>query len=341
MRPHRYNTPNRYQLTDRQRHIMDLLAKRYTNQQIADDLGITLDGAKWHISEILQKLELESREDAADFWRVYNGAPARLRRAVYVLAWEPLRWVTVGAAIAGGIAAAGVIGALLMRSDDESPSAEPTPQVSTVGVDTGKGLVYVVDDVSYDGASTRVTYHLEGDLNGIGYLPADPNDPSAVPGIEVLGGKASGTVVIRGQPDVLRFPSAIRRVEAGIEAVLPIEESDPMIITTPHGTFTATWTDRTNGKLQLQLAGRDALATLSPGTTKGVALLDDLGNLYPLEHGNVSTPARWDDPRPATAVLTFDGTLAPGAQTVTLITQTYDALIIGDWQIPASSPGGP
>ncbi len=258
MRPHRYNTRNRYQLTDRQRHIMDLLAKRYTNQQIADDLGITLDGAKWNISEILQKLELESREmpqtsgvstteppRGCDERSMYlPGSPyGGSRSAPRSLVALPLLWL---------------FGALLMRSDDESPSAEPTPQVSTVRVDTGKGLVYVVDDVSYDGASTRVTYHLEGDLNGIGYLPADPNDPSAVPGIEVLGGKASGTVVIRGQPDVLRFPSAIRRVEAGIEAVLPIEESDPMIITTPHGTFTATWTDRTNGKLQLQLAGRDA-----------------------------------------------------------------------------------
>ena len=49
MRPHRYNTRNRYQLTDRQRHIMDLLAKRYTNQQIADDLGITLDGIQMRL----------------------------------------------------------------------------------------------------------------------------------------------------------------------------------------------------------------------------------------------------------------------------------------------------
>jgi len=52
-------------LTPREWEVLDLLRQRLTNEQIAERLGITLDGAKYHVSEILSKLGVGTREDAA------------------------------------------------------------------------------------------------------------------------------------------------------------------------------------------------------------------------------------------------------------------------------------
>jgi DNA-binding CsgD family transcriptional regulator len=45
-----------FRWTPRQRQVLDLLAARRTNGEIATALGISLDGAKWHVSEVMTKL---------------------------------------------------------------------------------------------------------------------------------------------------------------------------------------------------------------------------------------------------------------------------------------------
>jgi DNA-binding NarL/FixJ family response regulator len=50
-------------LTARQVEVVGLLGAGYTNGDIARSLGISLDGAKWHVSEVLGKLGMESRGD--------------------------------------------------------------------------------------------------------------------------------------------------------------------------------------------------------------------------------------------------------------------------------------
>src|SRR5688572_7367932 len=68
------------ELNDRQRRVLDLIEKGHTNREIADILGMTVDGAKWNVSEILGKLALDSREDAAEYWRWrQRRAPAVVR----------------------------------------------------------------------------------------------------------------------------------------------------------------------------------------------------------------------------------------------------------------------
>ena len=42
--------------TPRQREVLTLLARGRTNREIAEELGISLDGAKWHVSEIITRL---------------------------------------------------------------------------------------------------------------------------------------------------------------------------------------------------------------------------------------------------------------------------------------------
>jgi DNA-binding CsgD family transcriptional regulator len=60
---------NEPSLNRRQRDVLGLIAAGKTNGEIAAALGITLDGAKWNVSEILSKLGVASREEAAAYWR--------------------------------------------------------------------------------------------------------------------------------------------------------------------------------------------------------------------------------------------------------------------------------
>lgn len=56
-------------VTPRQREVLGLVARGYTNARIGHELGITLDGAKWHVGEALGALGLSSRVEAARWWR--------------------------------------------------------------------------------------------------------------------------------------------------------------------------------------------------------------------------------------------------------------------------------
>jgi len=52
-------------LTTREREVLALIRRGLTNEEIAHHLGITLDGAKYHVSQILSKLGVTTREEAA------------------------------------------------------------------------------------------------------------------------------------------------------------------------------------------------------------------------------------------------------------------------------------
>jgi DNA-binding CsgD family transcriptional regulator len=67
-------------LNARQREVLALVADGKTNAEIGEALGMTLDGAKWNVSEILTKLGFASREEAAEYWRWRSRPAARLGR---------------------------------------------------------------------------------------------------------------------------------------------------------------------------------------------------------------------------------------------------------------------
>lgn len=52
-------------LTNREREVLQLIAQGKSNQEIADELFITLKTVKTHVSNILEKLEVEDRTQAA------------------------------------------------------------------------------------------------------------------------------------------------------------------------------------------------------------------------------------------------------------------------------------
>lgn len=64
-------------LTPRQFEVLELVREGLTNPQIAERLGISPDGAKWHVKEILWKLDVPSREEAGRWrsgdWKLETG----------------------------------------------------------------------------------------------------------------------------------------------------------------------------------------------------------------------------------------------------------------------------
>ena len=111
--------------TPRQREVLSLLASKKSNQQIADELGISLDGAKWHMREILSKLNVETREDAAEYWRLYQGWKPRLARSLR--SGLPLASVKSAVAVAGmaviGLVTLAVV--VVLSNGDGPPSSGP------------------------------------------------------------------------------------------------------------------------------------------------------------------------------------------------------------------------
>ena len=57
--------PHPETLTPRQQEVLELLRHGLTNREIAERLDISTDGAKWHVSEILTRIGVTSRDDAA------------------------------------------------------------------------------------------------------------------------------------------------------------------------------------------------------------------------------------------------------------------------------------
>ncbi|MCC5895039.1 MAG: response regulator transcription factor [Alkalibacterium sp.] len=52
-------------LTNRENEVLQLISRGYTNQEIADELYITLKTVKTHVSNILSKLDVEDRTQVA------------------------------------------------------------------------------------------------------------------------------------------------------------------------------------------------------------------------------------------------------------------------------------
>lgn len=60
-------------LTAREREIAGLIARRATNEQIAQQLGIAVGTVKTHVHNILEKLDVDSRSLAGVYWRLFSG----------------------------------------------------------------------------------------------------------------------------------------------------------------------------------------------------------------------------------------------------------------------------
>lgn len=104
--------------TPRQREVLDLIANGRTNPEIAETLGISLAGAKWHVSEVISILGVTRREDVAAYWRSRNRWHRRLGRTVRaLLPVAPLK-MAAGAAGVTVIGGAALVGGSAVGSGD-------------------------------------------------------------------------------------------------------------------------------------------------------------------------------------------------------------------------------
>ena len=65
------------ELTEREREVLALVARGYTNKQIADTLYVSVKTARNHVSHILEKLGLSRRSEAAAFAVEHKLVPPR------------------------------------------------------------------------------------------------------------------------------------------------------------------------------------------------------------------------------------------------------------------------
>lgn len=97
-------------ITERQREVARLVAAGLTNGQIAEELGITLDGAKFHVSGLLTRLGLRRREEVAEWYRAHFRPAARMRAWVRGLVALPAAgWIGAASMVGGSIAVAVVV----------------------------------------------------------------------------------------------------------------------------------------------------------------------------------------------------------------------------------------
>ncbi len=86
--------------TPREWEALELLRQGLTNEQIAQQLGISLNGAKYHVSEILSKLGVGSRQEAA------NWLPSA-ERPWWAASVAPLGWLVHRLSLSAAMKAAG------------------------------------------------------------------------------------------------------------------------------------------------------------------------------------------------------------------------------------------
>ena len=111
------------ELTERQREVLRLIAAGRTNGEIAEALDMSLAGAKWHVSEVLTKLSLPSRDAAAAYYRWREAPRRRVARMACVLA--PAAWWKAGLGAAGAVAAGVVAFVAIGALQGDAPATGP------------------------------------------------------------------------------------------------------------------------------------------------------------------------------------------------------------------------
>ena len=120
-------------LTPREWEVLGHIREGRSNEQIAERLGISIDGVKYHVSGILGKLALDNRHDAARWAEGQSPRPWPAGALAPLLFWRKLKFGWLSPVMAGGLlvliaAGIGVLiwGLLATRGGDEAGSASKT-----------------------------------------------------------------------------------------------------------------------------------------------------------------------------------------------------------------------
>jgi DNA-binding CsgD family transcriptional regulator len=218
-------------VNERQRRVLDLIERGRTNQEITDALEISLAGAKWHVSELLGKLGLPSREELREFWAWHSARRRPLERFGAIAGGLfRTRWAAWGGA--GVVAVAVVAPWLILRagedddSTDQPPVGEPTALVGPASLAPSNGVGAYASTFPAAGADGRIAF-----LDPAGNLMMQ-----ALPG---------------GAPQVVRKPAGIRDprwsasgtylavVESG--SLLVLRDGAGVVVANPDGGGEANW----------------------------------------------------------------------------------------------------
>ena len=159
------------EVTERQLEVARLVAEGYGNPQIAEELSVSLAGAKYHVSQLLTRLGLGRREEIASWYRDQHHPRGRSRA---------LRALKFGAAmtaigVAGAVAVAVLVVMLVAnaRSDEPGPSSvAPTASESAEPV---RSPTSTPPESGSDGAGNGTAFAAEI-LEGLEYDSLLPGD---------------------------------------------------------------------------------------------------------------------------------------------------------------------
>jgi DNA-binding CsgD family transcriptional regulator len=172
-------------LTSREREVLDLVRAGLTNGEIGERLGISADGAKYHVSQIIRKLDVRNRHEAARWPEkpgAWTGAPALIG---VLWRWAQAKAGGMALVASGAVLAVAVVGlgllALVLWSNDQSTSGDEAqfPEgISWQEAEQAAQAPIFLDEpvrISGDGWSLESRVENLGELEVIGLAEAWPN----------------------------------------------------------------------------------------------------------------------------------------------------------------------
>ncbi len=203
-------------LTPREWDVLTLVREGLTNPQIAERLSITMDAVKYHVSEILSKLALSSREEAAA-WQ-----PEPAERAVLRPSWAsalaalfrswPLAIRFAGAlVVAAAVAGLGILLYGVVHSDDsDDATSQPssTAAVSATPTASPGGSSFVVREPTDLPADLALLIQVGG-------------GETSVAGLERVTRSADG----RSHQDILFWANGDRYEAKGVNLPTPVPDA--------------------------------------------------------------------------------------------------------------------
>ena len=296
-------------LTPREWEVLALIRKGLTNPEIASRLGIGREGVKSHVSEILSKLSVSSREEAARWqpsdrpW--WAGAPAPIaflgqKTGATLSAVGSLAGAAAGALVLAALAGLGLMAFLLARGD--GPSAPVIEFV--IGSDANVPLVLDGDRLavsSLDGSPpveltgpgdyADVQYDNEGRLLYIqraghepGFYRLRDDVPELVIPLPLLNTSAIGWSPDGSQGAWIEVHESIGVLRIAAPG------GDPRSVG-PEGLVSARWSPG-GEKLLAWTGGIDMTTYLIDATTGSAA---EVGNFGPIAWSSTGDVAFWEE----------------------------------------------
>jgi DNA-binding CsgD family transcriptional regulator/alpha-tubulin suppressor-like RCC1 family protein len=192
-------------LTPREQEVIELLSTGLTNEEIARQLGISVDGVKYHVSGILRRLDVESRREASALHLATQGS-GRFGAWAPVIFLRKLPFAWLPKAAAGAVFTATVAGIALLAWGVLSTSTDAVTTTGCEGAQPAHGAANCARAVAPTGAGADETTAISA---GLGHTCALSNG----------GVWCWGQLTQSDQGGIAPAPYAVPGLESGVSAV--------------------------------------------------------------------------------------------------------------------------